>query len=149
MADVAAHPALSENDSITAALDVIGDRWSLLVLRAVFRGRYRFSDLRDDIGIASNLLTTRLGRLVDQGVLEKIQYQDRPARFEYRLTDVGRDLSPVLVSLMQWGDHHRNNGEAPTVLVHNECGSPIENITQCTNCHTPVDATDIRKLDTP
>ncbi len=137
----------TEGDSIAAALDVIGDRWSLLVLRGVFRGTYRFSDLRDELGIASNLLTTRLCRLVDHGVLEKVPYQQRPQRFEYRLTDAGRDLSPVLVSLMQWGDTHRSDGEAPTVLVHGECGWPIENITRCTTCHTSVDATDIRKQD--
>ncbi len=138
----------SDNDSISAALDVIGDRWSLLVLRAVFRRIYRFSDLRDDLGIASNLLTTRLCRLVDHGVLEKVRYQERPERFEYRLTDAGRDLSPVLVSLMQWGDAHRGDGEAPTVLAHADCGEPVENITRCTSCHTPVDAADIRKLET-
>lgn len=137
----------TEGDSIAAALDVIGDRWTLLVLRGVFRGTYRFSDLRDELGIASNLLTTRLSRLVEHGVLEKVPYQDRPQRFEYRLTDSGRDLSPVLVSLMQWGDQHRSEGDAPTVLVHGDCGAPIENITQCTTCHTAVDATDIRKQE--
>lgn len=136
------------NDSISAALDVIGDRWSLLVLRGVFRGTYRFGELRDELGIASNLLTTRLGRLVEHGVLEKVRYQQRPERFEYRLTDAGRDLSPVLVSLMQWGDLHRNDGAKPTVLVHHDCGAPIANVTRCTACECPVDAADIRKLDT-
>lgn len=143
--DVDVSAATHENDSITAALDVIGDRWTLLVLRAVFRGAYRFGELRDELGIASNLLTTRLCRLVEQGVLEKVRYQERPERFEYRLTNAGRDLSPVLISLMQWGDLHRNDGDAPTVLVHHECGSAVENITQCTTCHTPVSPTDIRK----
>jgi len=138
----------SEKDSILSALDAIGDRWSLLVLRGVFRGLYRFGELRDDLGIASNLLTTRLSRLVEHGVLEKVRYQERPERFEYRLTDAGRDLSPVLVSLMQWGDTHRTNGEAPTVLTHADCGEPVENITRCTSCDTPVDAADIRKLET-
>ena len=80
--------AVSESDSITAALDVIGDRWSLLVLRGVFRGIHRFSDLRDDLGIASNLLTTRLKRLVDHGVLEKVQYCERPVRYELSLIHI-------------------------------------------------------------
>lgn len=132
-------------DSVGAALDVIGDRWSLLVLRAVFRGVHRFSDLRDDLGIASNLLTTRLRRLVDHGVLEKVVYQDRPQRYEYRLTEAGRDLSPVLVSLMQWGDRHRNEGAGSTVLVHAQCGARVANTTRCTSCHEEVDATEIRK----
>ena len=124
---------------------MIGDRWSLLVLRGVFRGIYRFTELRNDLGIASNLLTTRLARLVDAGILDKVQYQDRPARFEYRLTEAGSALSPVLVSLMQWGDAYRGSGEAHTVLTHADCGAPIENITRCTRCQMPVCAADIRK----
>lgn len=135
-------------DSITAALDAIGDRWSLLVLRAVFRGLRRFSEIRDDIGIASNLLTDRLNRLVDHGVLERHQYNERPVRYEYRLTDAGLDLSPVLVSLMQWGDRHRLDGDRPTVLVHEACNTPVENSTRCPACACAVDATDIRKQET-
>ncbi len=135
----------SENDSITAALDVIGDRWSLLVLRGVFRGLHRFGELRDDLGIASNLLTTRLRRLVDHDILEKVQYLERPARFEYRLTQAGRDLSPVLVSLMQWGDQHRNAGRQPIVLAHQSCGTPVHNVTQCTTCGIEVDPTEITR----
>lgn len=136
----------AENDSITAALDVIGDRWSLLVLRGVFRGLHRFSELRDDLGIASNLLTTRLKRLVDNNILEKVQYNERPVRFEYRLTEAGRDLSPVLVSLMQWGDRYHNEGREPVVLSHSTCGSPIQNINQCTACLAEVDPTEITRM---
>lgn len=134
-----------EVDSISEALEVIGDRWSLLVLRGVFQGVHRFSELRDDLGIASNLLTTRLHRLVENGIVEKIAYQERPVRFEYRLTEAGRALSPVLVALMQWGDQHRNGGRSPTVLVHAECGAPVQNATRCTSCEHSVDATQIRK----
>jgi len=136
------------DDSITATLDVIGDRWSLLVLRSIFRGRRRFSEIRDDLGIASNLLSDRLRRLVAHGVLERQRYSERPARFEYRLTDSGRDLSPILISLMQWGDKHRLSGDRPTVLVHDECGTPVENITRCPRCDCGVNATQIRKKET-
>lgn len=138
-----------ENDSITAALAVIGDRWSLLVMRSVFRGQTRFSDIRDDIGIASNLLTNRLGRLVDAGVLERQLYSDRPKRYGYRLTGAGRDLSPVLISLMQWGDTHRNDGKSPTVLVHDRCGKPVHNATRCGCCDEIVDAASIRRRENP
>ena len=148
MAGIATQTTASPGiDSITAALDVIGDRWSLLVLRGVFRGLHRFSDLRDDLGIASNLLTTRLRRLVDAEVLEKVQYSNRPTRYEYRLTDAGRDLSPVLISLMQWGDQHRSNGRPPTVLFHSTCGSRVHNVTQCAACNEPVEATQITRMD--
>ena len=139
--------ARQTDDSITAALDVIGDRWSLLVLRAVFRGIHRFSDLREDIGIASNLLSSRLSRLVENNILEKVPYQDRPPRHEYRLTEAGRDLSPVLIALMQWGDVHRSDGLAQTVLVHTQCGAPVVNTTRCTACEDIVDATSIRRHD--
>jgi len=136
-----------EHDSITAALSVIGDRWSLLVLRGVFRGLRRFGELRDDLGIASNLLTDRLTRLVDHGVLDKVQYQDRPPRFEYRLSHAGMGLSPVLIAIMQWGDEFRQRDPAPTTLVHTSCNAPVENITRCTACHEPVDAQEIRRAD--
>lgn len=135
----------SAADSISAALDVIGDRWSLLVLRGAFRGLTRFSELRDDLGIASNLLTTRLKALVDNGVLQKVEYCDKPKRYEYVLTPAGRDLSGVLVSLMQWGDQHLATGQ-PVVLVHAECSEPIENVTICSHCETEVPATAIRRL---
>lgn len=141
-----AHPTSAEAaDSISAALDVIGDRWSLLVLRGAFRGLTRFSQLRDDLGIASNLLTVRLKALVDNGVLEKVEYCDRPKRFEYVLTPAGRDLSGVLVSLMQWGDQHLNTGQ-PVVLVHSACNEPIQNVTVCSQCTTTVPAAEIRRL---
>ena len=137
-----------DNDSISAALEVVGDRWSLLILRAVFRGQHRFGEIRDEIGIASNLLTDRLAALVDHGVLVRVPYQDRPPRSEYRLTDAGRDLSPVLVSIMQWGDRHRGDGDRPTVLIHSECGAEIENVTRCTACGEQVEAQQIAAAET-
>lgn len=137
----------NESDAIGAALSVIGDRWSLLVLRGVFRGLHRFGELRDDLGIASNLLTDRLCRMVENELLEKVQYQDRPARYEYRLTDSGRALSPVLVSLMQWGETYRTQDETSTTLVHADCNAPVENITRCTKCNEPLDAHQIRRAD--
>lgn len=139
--------AANENDSITAALEVIGDRWSLLILRGVFRGLHRFGELRDDLGIASNLLTDRLGRLVDNNVLEKVAYQDRPTRFEYRLTESGRALSPVLISIMQWGDVHRPHTPTPTTLVHADCNGTVENITRCSTCQEILDAHQIRRAE--
>ena len=137
----------TKSDSISEALDVIGDRWSLLVLRGIFRGLHRFGELRDELGIASNLLTTRLCRLVDNGIVEKVAYQDRPARYEYRLTEAGLDLSPVLIALMQWGDKHRNDGRPPTVLEHAGCGATVVNSTRCTVCERDLAAIEIRKQE--
>src|ERR1700683_1473124 len=89
--------------SIAGALEVVGERWSLLIVRDVFLGVRRFDQLQADLGIARNVLQTRLSRLVDQGVLEKRLYSEHPPRFEYRLTDKGLDLWPTLVALMYWG----------------------------------------------
>ena len=120
--------------SIAATLSVIGDRWTLLILRDIFRGVRRFTQLREDLGIAKNILSDRLQKLVDAGVLETVEYQQRPVRYEYRLTTKGQDLSPALVALMHWGDRWYADDGPPTVLVHDECGTPLQNVTRCPEC---------------
>ena len=92
--------------SVARALEAIGDRWTMLVIRDAFVGVRRFDEFQQRLGIARNVLTDRLSRLVEDGILERHRYQERPPRFEYRLTDKGVDLFPVLVSLMKWGDRH-------------------------------------------
>jgi DNA-binding HxlR family transcriptional regulator/peroxiredoxin len=92
--------------SIAQALDVVGDWWTLLVVRDVAGGRNRFSDLAAELGVSRKVLTERLAELVDRGVLERRQYSERPPRFEYHLTDSGRGLLPVLVALQNWGARH-------------------------------------------
>jgi DNA-binding HxlR family transcriptional regulator len=130
--------------SIAGTLEIIGDRWSILILRDAFRGVRRFEEIQQDLGIARNVLTDRLNKLVDHGVLERRQYQDRPARFEYRLTPKGVDLSPALVALMRWGDKHLAGEEGPTVLVHEACGTPIDQTFICWDCDTTVAPAQIR-----
>ncbi|MDH4169370.1 MAG: helix-turn-helix transcriptional regulator [Acidimicrobiia bacterium] len=144
------HAALESGvpgSSIARTLDLIGDRWTLLVLRAVFRGRHRFTELQRDLGIARNLLTDRLHRLVDNGILERVPYQERPVRHEYRLTDMGRDLSPALIAFMQWGDRWCTDGPPPTVLVHDACGTPIEHTVRCPSCDDVLDPREIASRD--
>ncbi len=123
--------------SIAATLEVIGDRWTLLILRDVFRGVRRFGQLQADLGIAKNILSDRLQRLVDHGVLEPVPYQQRPLRHEYRLTPKGADLSPALIAIMHWGDRWYAE-QPPTVLVHAECGTPLENVTRCPRCREQI-----------
>jgi DNA-binding HxlR family transcriptional regulator len=120
--------------SIARTLQVIGDRWTLLILRDVFRGVRRFDEFADDLGIARNLLADRLQRLVEHGILEKVPYQSRPLRNEYRLTRRGLDLSPALVAFMRWGDKHLAGDEPPVVLVHDECGHPLDQVFVCWHC---------------
>jgi len=133
--------------SIQRTLDLIGDRWTLLVLRAVFRGLHRFTELQRDLGIARNLLTDRLQNLVEHGILERVPYQERPLRHEYRLTEMGRDLSPALVAFMQWGDRWCVDGPPPTVLVHDACDTPVEHAVRCPCCERSLDAREIRSRD--
>lgn len=122
--------------SIAASLSVIGDRWTLLILRDAFRGVRRFDDLARDLGIARNLLTDRLNKLVDHGILAKVPYQSKPTRYEYRLTARGVALSPVLVSIMHWGDKHLAVDGPPVVLTHDRCGTPVEQPFVCRTCDT-------------
>lgn len=135
--------------SIAATLAIVGDRWTVLILRDIFRGVHRFSELTESLGIARNLLSNRLTRLVDAGVLDKVPYQERPVRYEYRLTDKGRDLSPSLIALMGWGDRWFAGGRPPTVLVHDECGFPLRQRVECPHCDTAITPTHIRSRPGP
>ena len=96
--------------SIARSLELIGERWTLLIVRDVFRGLRRFDEIQESLGIARNVLANRLDRLVEEGILEKRRYQEHPPRCEYFLTEKGIDLWPVLVSLIKWGDKHEPLG---------------------------------------
>ena len=135
--------------SIQRTLDVIGDRWTLLILRDVFRGVRRFSRIQDDLGIARNLLTDRLATLVDAGIVEKVPYQERPVRHEYCLTEKGRALSPVLLALMRWGDSWCGDDGAPPELVHDDCGTRLELQPWCTTCNLAISPTQISSRPGP
>jgi FO synthase len=124
--------------SIAASLEVIGDRWTVLILRDVFRGVHRFTALQQDLGIARNLLSDRLAKLVEHGVLRKVEYQRRPVRHEYRLTPKGADLSTALIALMRWGDRWYAAEGPPTELFHDQCGSALVQHPRCPSCEEPV-----------
>jgi DNA-binding HxlR family transcriptional regulator len=125
--------------SIARALGVVGERWTLLILREIFQGSSRFDSLRGALGISRNVLSARLDQLVAAGVLEKVAYQDRPVRFEYRLTEKGSDLYPVLLSLLRWGDRWLTAGEPPPLtLIHRGCGKTISPEIACDHCGEPL-----------
>ena len=117
------HSFAMKNCSLARALDVVGEWWSLLVVREAFFGCRRFQDFADRLGIARNILSARLKKLVAAGVLERTEPD--PATVEYRLTPKGEALMPVLVSLLQWGDAHANPDPPPVVLVDRRDGRPI------------------------
>jgi DNA-binding HxlR family transcriptional regulator len=135
--------------SIAAALEVVGERWSLLIVRDIFLGLRRFDELQSDLGIARNVLHTRLTKLLEQGVLEKRPYQERPVRWEYRLTAKGLDLWPTVVSLMHWGDRHASPNGPPVLLEHRGCGGAVDPHRICETCGERLSAIDVRARKGP
>jgi DNA-binding HxlR family transcriptional regulator len=124
----ALHPMLERS------IEVLGDRWTAHLLAAAFYGKRRFKDLQDELKVASNILTDRLERLVARGMIEKVRYQERPERWEYRLTKEGRDLFPLVAALMAWGDRWLAGNEgAPEILTHS-CGARLEPVVTCETC---------------
>jgi len=132
-----------ENCSIARTLAVLGERWTLLILRQSFLGVKRFDELQRTLGIARNVLADRLQTLVGEGILERRRYQDRPPRYEYKLTPKGLDLYPVLVSLMEWGDRYNAPNGAPVVLVHRTCGKETHPHFVCSECGEPLDPREV------
>jgi DNA-binding HxlR family transcriptional regulator len=114
--------------SIARTVDILGDWWTPMVIRSAFLGARRFEQFTDGLGIPRNVLTERLNRLVDEGIMTKVEYQDRPVRHEYRLTDKGIGLYPVIVSLLEWGNRWLDwDGDGPPVhLVDRASGERLE-----------------------
>ncbi len=131
--------------SIARTVDLLGDWWTPLVLREAFYGVRRFDDFQSSLRIGRNVLTQRLNRLVDEGVLERVPYQQRPLRHEYVLTDKGRDLYPVLLALLRWGDTWlAGDAGPPVVLHHTTCDHDIHAEVVCAACREPLYPRDVR-----
>lgn len=142
MAGMALRPEVLEytrdHCSLAKAMEVIGERWCLLVLREAFFGVRRFADFQATIGIAKNMLSDRLTKLVAHGLLTKEPYRDdgQRERFEYRLTDQGRELFPVIVALVRWGDRWLAGPQGPPLEIHHRgCGSPLHVEVRCAAGH--------------
>ncbi len=129
--------------SIARTLEVVGEWWTMLLVREAFNGVRRFDDFQARLGIARNVLATRLQSLVDHGILERRQYQDRPQRFEYRLTPKGLALYPVLISLMVWGDTWQAGPDGPPVHLTHECGFEPDPALVCTHCQKPLNPREV------
>jgi DNA-binding HxlR family transcriptional regulator len=123
--------------SITDALSLVGDRYALLVIRELRYGLNRFGDIVESLGAPRDVLTARLRKLEEAGVIERRLYSERPPRSEYHLTQAGLELQPVLLALKEWGDHHCNPGEEPIVFRHS-CGAEFHPQTVCEACGEPI-----------
>jgi DNA-binding HxlR family transcriptional regulator len=136
--------------SIAKALEVVGERWTLLIVRDVMNGNRRFGELQRSLGVARNVLAARLQRLVDEDILERRPYQESPERYEYFLTEKGLDLWPALIALLAWGDRHSPTpGGPPMLIVHKQCGGPVDDRGICEACGEQLNARDARALPGP
>ena len=136
--------------TIARAVDVLGDSWNLLLLREACLGVRRFDDFQRSLGIGRNILTMHLGVLVEQGLLDRVEYQRRPLRHEYRLTDKGRDVYPVLAAMAAWGDRWLTGPEgSPLQLHHTTCGHDMHADVVCSECAAPIHVRDVRAKPGP
>ncbi|MHB8694136.1 MAG: winged helix-turn-helix transcriptional regulator [Solirubrobacteraceae bacterium] len=129
--------------SIARALEYVGERWTLLIIREALLGTRRFDDYQARLGIARNVLQARLERLVDGGIVAREPYSERPPRYEYKLTAKGIDLWPVIVSLLQWGDKHEAPDGPPVVLEHRDCGGKLDDRRRCLKCGAELERRDV------
>jgi len=125
------------NCSVARALSLIGDRWTMLIVRNAFLGTRRFADFQSQLGMTKHLLADRLVRLVEAGVFKKVPYQQ--GRYEYRFTAKGKALYPILMALNTWGDAWLDEGKgAPLIYIHKNCGKQMTPTLCCSECHGPV-----------
>src|SRR4051794_29084073 len=136
--------------SIARALEVVGERWSLLIIRnALFAGSTRFSDFQRSLGIATNILKTRLDGFVDAGIMRRRQYSTQPDLHEYLLTDKGRDLAPALIALTEWGDRWAAPDGPPILYRHSPCGDEVSHEVVCRTCGRVDDVAQVQALPGP
>lgn len=130
------------NNGLAAALDIVGEWWTPLIVRAIFKGNVRFEAIQSELSVARNILTDRLNTLVATDVVHKVQYNEKPARFEYQLTDKGLDLYGALVALKAWGDKWVLDGEPTPSVVHTSCSNVLDPKVVCSACGDVVRFTD-------
>jgi DNA-binding HxlR family transcriptional regulator len=126
--------------SVARSLSVLGERWTLLILRCVLQDTNRFDRLQEILGVTRSVLTARLRHLVDEGVLERRAYSEHPPRYEYHVTDKGRDLWPVLMQMVRWGDRYYPDPDGrPLVVTHTGCGGEPDAWLRCETCGEPLE----------
>jgi DNA-binding HxlR family transcriptional regulator len=135
--------------SVAQCLEVVGEWWSMLVVRDAFLGITRFDDFQRRLGISRNILDDRLNTLVDAGVMVRVPYSEHPPRHDYRLTDKGRDLWPVLTAMRQWGDRYAAPAGPPLHVIHRACGAVTEAVMVCSSCGERLGARDVEASASP
>jgi DNA-binding HxlR family transcriptional regulator len=126
--------------SVARTLEIVGEKWALLAVREIFLGNRRFDEMTRRIGAPRDTLAARLRSLVGAGILERRQYSDHPARYEYRLTEAGRELYPVILTLMRWGDKYQAGDDGPPMVLEHSCGHRLVATVVCEACGKPAAA---------
>jgi DNA-binding HxlR family transcriptional regulator len=137
------------NCSVAQCLEVVGEWWSMLIVRDLFLGITRFEDFHQRLGISRNILNQRLEHLIERGVIDRVPYCEHPVRYDYRLTEKGKDLWLVLSAMRQWGDRWEAPEGPPMELVHTGCGHVAEVVAACSVCGEPVNRRDMRAVSGP
>ncbi|HXY43852.1 MAG TPA: helix-turn-helix domain-containing protein [Acidimicrobiales bacterium] len=132
--------------SVAQCLEVVGEWWSMLIVRDAFLGVTRFDDFHSRLGISRNILQQRLTRLVEAGVLQRVRYSEHPLRYDYKLTDKGRDLWPVLTAMRQWGDRYAAPSGPPVRIRHKACGQLTEAMLVCKACGKSLGPRDVEAV---
>jgi len=135
--------------SVAQCLEVVGEWWSMLIIRDSFLGVTRFEEFQRRLGISRNILQARLTTLVNTGVLTRVPYSSHPPRDDYRLTTKGRDLWPVLTAMRQWGDAYAAPDGPPIEVVHSGCGSVTNAVLVCSDCGEPLHSRDVSVVPGP
>ena len=135
--------------SVAQCLEVVGEWWSMLIVRDAFLGVTRFDQFQERLGISRNVLNQRLGYLVEQGVLERVPYSEHPPRHDYRLTPKGRDLWPVLTAMRQWGDKYAAPDGPPLQIMHKGGGKISHAVMTCSSCGERLSPKDVRAVRGP
>ena len=133
---------------VARSLSILGDRWTLLIIRNAFLRTRRFDDFQKQLGITRHLLTDRLNRLVEKDIMKKVLYQEAPKRYEYRLTESGIALYPVLLVLSNWGNNwlNDNSSHPPLEFIHTPCGHKTTPQLRCSECNEEIHARDMQPL---
>jgi DNA-binding HxlR family transcriptional regulator len=135
--------------SVAQCLEVVGEWWTMLIVRDALFGIRRFDQFQERLGISRNILNQRLTWLVDHGVLDKVQYSEHPPRYEYELTSMGRDLWPIVTAMRQWGDKYAAPMGQPVQMLHKSCGEVTEAIVTCSHCGERLRSGEIRSISGP
>jgi DNA-binding HxlR family transcriptional regulator len=135
--------------SIAQCLEAVGEWWSILIIRDAFFGVSRFDQFQQRLKIARNMLTRRLDHLVEHGIIERVPYQEHPVRYDYRLTDKGRDLWLVLTAMREWGDRWAAPRGAPVQVVHGTCDHVGTVVSTCSHCGQPMDSRNMQPIAGP